>query len=331
VDREPQSRRWKQVVWISGSILTLVVVLVLIRLGYAYRATGFGQYKVNGEVQPFKTLWDWLDLLIVPVVLALGGYLFTRSENQRTLQSSKQQREVDREVAKEQAETDREIADQRRQDDTLQAYLDGMSQLLTDREQPLHGAQPGDSLSTVARARTLTVLGRLNGGRKRSVLQFLYESGLIYKEKTLLNESDLIERRHNIVSLGGADLRGADLSGANLSGADLSRTNLLKTDLRGANLSGADLLRASLFETYLSRADLSGAYLVEAELYGAHLSSANLTNADLRGAYLGGAGLSDANLNDANLRNAQGPTGKKLEDMAKTLEGATMPDGSKHP
>jgi hypothetical protein len=27
-----------------------------------------------------KTFWDWLNLLIVPVVLAIGGYLFTRSE-----------------------------------------------------------------------------------------------------------------------------------------------------------------------------------------------------------------------------------------------------------
>ena len=58
---------------------------------------------------PFDiTLWDWLDLLIIPFVLALGGYLFTRSENR----------------------SNREIADDRRQDDTLQAYLDGMSQVL---------------------------------------------------------------------------------------------------------------------------------------------------------------------------------------------------------
>jgi len=162
-----------------------------------------------------KTLWDWLDLLIVPVVLAIGGYLFTRSENRRTQKIADQERTLDR-----------EIADARRQDDTLQAYLEGMAQLLTDREQPLHGAQPGDSLSTVARARTLTVLGRLDSGRKRSVLQFLYESGLIYKEQTLLNESDLIERRHNIVSLQQAALSRANLIDAYLREADLSRANL---------------------------------------------------------------------------------------------------------
>jgi hypothetical protein len=44
----------------------------------------------------------------------------------------------------------------------------------------------------VAQARTLTVLGRLDGSRKGSVLHFSYESGLIYKEATLLGESTLV-------------------------------------------------------------------------------------------------------------------------------------------
>jgi hypothetical protein len=208
----------KQFLWISGSILTLVVVLVLIRLGYAYRATGFGQYKVNGEVQPFKTLWDWLDLLIVPIVLALGGYLFTRSENRRTRENADQQRTLDR-----------ELADERRQDDMLQAYLDGMSQLLADKERPLHRAELGDYLSTVARARTLTSLSRLDPKRKGNLIQFLYEAGLIH-------------RGHPLVSLTDADLRGADLYAAtlrhaDLRGADLSRANLALADLSESNLT----------------------------------------------------------------------------------------------
>jgi hypothetical protein len=86
---------------------------------------------------PFDvTLWNWLDLLIIPVVLAIGGFLFTRSENRAK----------------------RAAAERRALDDTLQAYLDGMSQLLTDKDLPLQTAHPNDTLSTVARARTLTVL-----------------------------------------------------------------------------------------------------------------------------------------------------------------------------
>jgi hypothetical protein len=276
VDREQQYQWWKRVVWISGSILTLVVVLVLIRLGYAYRATGFGQYKVNGEVQSFKTLWDWLDLLIVPIVLAIGGYLFTRSETRRTQKTADQERTLDR-----------EIADERRQDDMLQAYLDGMSQLLTDKDLPLHRAHTGDSMSTVARARTLTVLGTLDSGRKGSVLQFLSKSGLIYKEYTLLKESGLIERRRNIVSLKRADLRRADMNGANLRGADLSFVDTSEADLRvrGADMNGADLEGANLSRANLEGANLDGVNLSEANLSRANLDGVNLQMANLRGTY----------------------------------------------
>jgi uncharacterized protein YjbI with pentapeptide repeats len=331
----------------------------LIRVGYRYEWTGFGEADLpkpeNREVRPEKTVWDWLQLLIVPVVLAIVTIVFTLYQEGR-LSRIEQQR----------AQNALQVAEERARAAELQDYLDQMGSLLLNKDRPLRQSKEGDDVRIIARARTLTILERMNPSRKRQVIQFLYEADLIRGvegsqpimslrevnlsdaylsnanlsnanlsganlEKAALAEADLSGAYLSGANLEKDDLNRADLSGANLSGANLSRANLLKTDLRGANLSGADLWRASLFETYLSRADLSGAYLGEADLYGAHLSSANLTNADLRGAYLGGAGLSDANLNDANLRNAQGATGKKLEDMAKTLEGATMPDGSKHP
>jgi hypothetical protein len=130
--------------------LTIVAITVC---GYV-----FG-WKWTGLAK--RTFWDWLCLLIVPIVLALGGYFFTRSESRRAQEFADQQRTLDR-----------EIAHQRPQDDMLQAYLDGISQLLADKDQPLYRALPGDSLSAVARARTLTVLSRLDGERKASVVQF---------------------------------------------------------------------------------------------------------------------------------------------------------------
>jgi uncharacterized protein YjbI with pentapeptide repeats len=370
VYQQPQPR-WKRFLWLGGILVALLVVLVLIRIGYApswTSFTGFGEREVKQDVQPTKTLWDWLDLLIVPIVLAIGGYLFTRSESHSTQAS----------------------AERRALDDTLQAYLDGMSQLVTDKEQPLHSAQPGDSLSTLARARTLTVLSRLDSGRKRSVLEFLYESGLIDQGQALFDESDLIERRHNIISLQGANLRGANLSyptnlsganlggtnlrGANLRGANLGGANLRGANLRGANLIAADLIKANLSSAHsshaylnyadlidadLSGADLSSAYLVETKLISADLSKADLSEAYLIGAYLGDADLSKADLSDTDLSNAQlrfaklidadlsgadlsgadlsganlstveGITGEELDDQA-SLEGATMPNGQKY-
>jgi uncharacterized protein YjbI with pentapeptide repeats len=243
----------------GGAAVALLTIAILI--GYRYDIT----------------LWDWIKLLIVPAVIAGGGLWFNAQQRER----------------------EQRIASERAQDEALQGYLDGMSQLLTDKERPVHSAQPGDSLSTVARARTLTVLGRLDSGRKRSVLQFLFESGMIYKEQTLLDEGGLIERRHNLISLEQADLRGADLLGTVLSG----------TYLRGADLRGAFKGWANLRE-----ADLSGANLSMANLICAARSKANLREADLSG---------------ANLREAKGVTNEQLS-AAISLEGATMPNGQKY-
>lgn len=82
----------------------------------------------------------------------------------------------------------------------------------------------------------------------------------------------------------------------------------------GINLSGANL----------SGADLAGAFLRETKLIDANLSGASLQGANLSGANLQGANLSDADLSNAKV------TDEQLA-KAKSLQGALMPDGSKHP
>jgi uncharacterized protein YjbI with pentapeptide repeats len=299
--RQNRSRQWKRILWASGIIVfTLGVLLILIRSGYAYRWTGFGQSKVTNAVQPYKTLWDWLDLLIIPIVLAVGGFLFNRSENQAT----------------------QSAAERRAQDEALQAYMDQMTQLLTDNVRPLRGAQPGDDLSTAARAHTLTVLPRLDGSRKASILSFLYES-------------DLIGRQHTVIELKRADLRGVRLSVIELSGVNLSGVDLREADLGGANLNNADLRRANLSGHNLLTTRLHNADLREANLENTVAPKATIAWSDLRGADLSGRNLTfailrDADLRDANLSGVKGITMEKLNQQAKSLKGATMPNGKKY-
>jgi hypothetical protein len=193
---------------------------------------------------------------------------------------------------------------QQAQDAALQAFLDHMSELQANKEQPLHSAQPFDSVSTVARARTLTVLPRLDGSRKWSVLQYLYESKLI-KNETLV-----------------FFLEGADLSGAYLRGADLSEANLTGANLSGADLKGAYLRGVILSETNLSQANLSEAWLTDprdGSGVSADLSGANLKETNLKGAYLSGA----------NLKYAKGWTEEQFS-AATPFYGATMPNGQKY-
>jgi uncharacterized protein YjbI with pentapeptide repeats len=254
-------------------ILMLVVLLALTLvsiLGYTYNWNWAGLHG--------KTFWDWLQLLIIPAVLAVGGYLFnyTTSRNERKATQLRDQ-------------TERDIALDNQHEQALQAYIDNMSELLLEKQ--LRESGQDDEVRKIARVRTLTVLPRLDEWRKLSVLQFLHESDLIDKDKSII------------------DLFGADLREARLKEANLGRAMLAGADLRGANLIYADL----------SDADLSKADLVEAYLIGANLTRANLNESNL-----GRADLSEANLSGAKV------TAEQL-DRAKSLKGATMPDGTVHP
>src|SRR5215211_2473133 len=105
VDQQ-QEPRWqptrRQLLWAGGIAALAFLIIVVCGYLFGWKWTGLAQSKVLKGVQPAKTLWDWLDLLIIPVVLAIGGYLFTRSENRAT----------------------RVAAGQRAQSEALQAYLD---------------------------------------------------------------------------------------------------------------------------------------------------------------------------------------------------------------
>jgi uncharacterized protein YjbI with pentapeptide repeats len=289
-----------------------------------------------------KTVWDWLQLLgvlAIPVVIAVGGWMFNAQQNARQ-----------NELEDQRAKSEREIEEQRAQDAALQAYLDQMSQLMLEGD--LRASEEDSEVRTLARARTRTVLAQLDGRRKGSVVQFLYEASLINKEHPVVSLSLVGLRSADLsgLNLQGADLNNADLINADLSGADLSEADLSEADLsdaelswavlsgaemsglnlQGADLNNADLINADLSGAILRNADLSGAYLIDADLSDAELSEANLSGVYLNNADLSDAELSEANLSGANLSDASGITDEQLEEQAKTLKDTTMPDGSIH-
>src|SRR3712207_9351915 len=75
------------------------------------------------------------------------------------------------------AEAERELAEQRAQDEALQACLSQMSSLLLEKD--LRTSEEDSEVRTLARAQTLTVLGRLDPSRKTAVMQFLAEAKLL--------------------------------------------------------------------------------------------------------------------------------------------------------
>ena len=225
-----------------------------------------------------KTLWDWLQLLIVPVVLSLITVVFAWQQDIRQDQ-----------IESKRANAERELARERAQDEALQAYLSQMGSLLLEKD--LRTSEEDSEVRTLARARTLTVLGRLDPSRKTAVYQFLVDSDLVQS----------IDERDPIISLNGADLGGANVSDANLRNADLN----------GADLNGADLSEADLYKADLSGANLRFASLILADLRWANLSEANLRNANLHDA----VGLTDERIAAAvTLQGATMPNGQNYTD-----------------
>ena len=115
-----------------------------------------------------------------------------------------------------------------------------------------------------------------------------------------------------------------------LDGLDPNRKRTLLWFLYDLNLIKQEHSVISLYDAPLKDAYLADIILVSANLKGADLSGANLSSADLSGADLNSTHLSDADLSDADLTKATGVTIEYLEQNAKSLKGATMPDGAKH-
>ncbi len=240
--------------------------------GWGGRLRRFGRWTGFHE----KSLLDYIQLIVLPFVLIAGGQLVSQAVN-----ASAQAQAL-------------EDAQERR----LQEYLNQMASLALDRAllDTEVTRQGGQLIREVARAQTLTALAGMDGPRKRFVVTFLYELGLVNGNDPLvrLNTSDLSE-----ADLFGAELFAANLSGARLSDADLREARLTSAILNGSQLSGANLRRALLVDTRLNQADLRLADLTEIDA-----SNASMFAADMRGATLAGANLAGANLRSVDLRGA---------------------------
>jgi hypothetical protein len=152
-----QVREWRWILVSSTGVLAFIAVAYL----FKWEWTGF----------PKRELFDWLDMLIVPAVLALGVYWLNAKQSQRE-QAAEQQRQ------------DRELKMQERheQDTALREYLHQMDNLL---KEGLRDPLGGKELRASARARTLEMLETLDGYRIRNVLEFLYRAGLMTQTQPL--------------------------------------------------------------------------------------------------------------------------------------------------
>lgn len=295
-----------------GILTCIVLIAVIAALGYRrdWQWTGVPAEPGDGTpaqpARPAKTMWDWLQLLIVPFVLALAAFGLNLAQDQRN----------------------REDQQERAREDTLRAYLQQMSDLITDHglrtrvnvQQPINDLlqdartregvrtrsrvepqgdvvqrddAPPTAAQTLARTLTLVALRQLDPVRKGLVVQFLKESNLITVDPRQVEgvnsaESEMPEVPK--VNLNQADLRGAvmprglssvefdtegawsnraaDFSGADLRDADFHEGYLYGVSFRGTDLRGADFTDAQIPDANYDLACLSGTRFVRARWTG---------------------------------------------------------------
>ena len=122
----PFWQKWGK--WAALAVAIIAVVLVLIVLGYWVPGTGFGgRYTAMGEWQHAKTLWDWMDLLLVPVILAAGAAIFTWVTDKRQQEIEERRARAELEAAEQRTEAERATQADRARETALQAFLDRMT------------------------------------------------------------------------------------------------------------------------------------------------------------------------------------------------------------
>ncbi len=264
-------------VWLLLSIAGVLAFAIFVSLAYRrqWQWTGLPVVRLETkatQVVPAKTLWDWLQLLVVPAALATLAFVLSGA----------------------QARHERSRAVDAAQETSLRTYLEQMSKLLLDRKIVSPSSQEeARRLSmekrdgrVVARSATLAILRRLDGDRRALTVKFLDDGGLLEDPACTGGERSIA-----VVDLDDADLRHAELRGAELSGDDFARTDLRDADLRDAGLREGCFAYTDLRKAHLERADLTGTVLACADLRGAHLEGAAFRKEDLAGAVMLGAHL----------------------------------------
>lgn len=210
----------------------------LIVIGGLFIFLTYETYKSDNLGFETKTYWDWMELLIIPLVLAIGAFFLQRSE-----------RAIERQAANNRAELERDIALDRQREEALQTYIDRMSELLL--KEKLRTTKKKE-IRDVARTRTISIMRVLDTKRNDLVIQFLREAKLVTDKNSILNGADMEK-----MSLSRLNLRGVFLQKANLREAHLERAHLTGAHLENADMTAANLGLAVLNEAYLWRDTLA--------------------------------------------------------------------------
>lgn len=218
---------------------------------------GSGESIKDETKEVSKTLWDWLDLFIIPIAIGLVGWSYNQAEK---VKASK-------------------IEKERAQNELLDSFFKIITNLIIENDLTNN---PSQQIRTIARTRINLAFNNLSGSKKGQVLQFLYESDLIdIDPKLKLLGANLRYAVLDKIVLGKSEIRGAYFNNASIQNANLNDAILV-----GCNFSKANLSNSLVKNVDLSYSDLGNAKLKNMDLSSVNFEGANLTGANLRGSII---------------------------------------------
>lgn len=244
-----------------------------------------------------KSLWDWLELLVVPASLA---FLFWTLENREDKVS-------------------REISIDQFRENLLNEYFNTMGRLenqgyfnLTQADEN-SGIKPQPS-ENIGWFRTVSITQHLDPKRKRLVLEFLYYSNLLFHHGYHIN---LLGSNFSNGDYERIFLNSTNLCEVNFENSNFYKAHLDNALFRASNLKNTDFRQSTLIGADFSGADLSGAKFDDAFIPNTNFSNlTDLTNVSFNNASIQRCNFFNSLLDENQLKNA------------KSLAGTLLPDGS---
>ncbi|MEO1389012.1 MAG: pentapeptide repeat-containing protein [Cyanobacteria bacterium J06634_6] len=333
---------------VLGGILWASYLRIVHHQGWA-DWTGFGAYTLpsSNDYRPAKTLWDWLQLLVAPLVISFFLWSLNTNEKRRETRDNVEREKIDKKLREQKEENDRNIENTRRaieynvrrdslNEQRLQTYIDKISELILEK-----GLLDGQILENkvdmkrIVQVRTISLLNGLNTERKEYLLNYLYMAGLIGNPKMLQiliskGMDDLQSRirlayQYPVVSLLNTDFRQVQMHGksfqyASLMGVRFNASRFISSVFDNACLSTSDFSGATLAgcffrETIANLAIFKDSECQDSDFTKAHLEGADFTDASLDRAIFDGAHLVNSKI-----------LWQQLE-QAESWNGAIMPNG----
>ena len=301
------------------SLLILSLIVIDIFQYYNFDTGFYSRYvklKEGYHYIPYKTLWDWMQLLIIPIALVLGGYFLNRSEKRREVKAAEKRAKIDREIAKQQREEDKsiafeqrmlelEIAKVRNEEKVLSKFLDEMSGLILEKN--LISSAEGDLIRQFARIRTISALHQLSENRVNIVFNFLRDTNLI---RSIYNRVE-----DEKIDLNGVKFRNVDFSLSYLELVKFNESNFINSKFLETNFVNAycenayfdycDFEKAILNNAKFQRVKITGSNLKKSSLWSIDLTYAQISNSSFENPEFIGAKLNSARFKELNLANAK--------------------------